>query len=158
MIFEWFFFAEEKHPRNDHNIDTGLMQQMSIFYAMGFSLAAQGAFSVCYHVCFFFLFHNISSNHSYIFFFLGMPNKPQSSIWHNYDVCHLYSLLCQTLSIQTPRCNSQCLFNSVRSWCFGSYWSPGSLLVFVDCVWAFPVLLCGHDYFHCFWCLLSWHR
>ena len=43
--------SEEKHPRNDHNVDTGLMQQMSIFYAMGFSLMAQGAFSVCYHVC-----------------------------------------------------------------------------------------------------------
>ena len=27
------------------------MQQMSIFYAMGFSLMAQGFFSVCYHVC-----------------------------------------------------------------------------------------------------------
>ena len=44
-------FSEEKHPKNDHNVDTGLMQQMSIFYAMGFALAAQGAFSVCYHVC-----------------------------------------------------------------------------------------------------------
>ena len=107
---------------------------------------------------FFILFYIFFRIHNNIFFFLGMPNKPQPSVRHNYDVCHLYSLLCQTLSIQTPRCNSQCLFNSVRSWCFGSYWSPGSLLVFVDCVWAFPVLLCGHDYFHCFWCLLSWHR
>jgi len=42
---------EDKHPKNDHNVDTGLVQQMSIFYAMGFALAAQGAFSVCYHVC-----------------------------------------------------------------------------------------------------------
>jgi len=42
---------EDKHPKNDHNVDTGLMQQMSIFYAMGFALMAQGAFSVCYHVC-----------------------------------------------------------------------------------------------------------
>ena len=113
--------------------------------------------SVITYVVFFFLFHKIYLEFTTIFF-LGMPNQPQPSIRHNYDVCHLHSLLCQTLSIQTPRCNSQCLFNSVRSWCFGSHWSHGSLLVFVDCVWTFPVLLCGHDYFHCFWCLLSWHR
>ena len=71
MIFEWFFFAEEKHPRNDHNVDTGLMQQMSIFYAMGFSLMAQGAFSVCYHVCciFFLFFSTIFFRiHNNIFF------------------------------------------------------------------------------------------
>ena len=42
---------EEKHPRNDHDSETGLLQQMSIFYAMGFSLMAQAFFSVCYHVC-----------------------------------------------------------------------------------------------------------
>ena len=58
-----FFFAEDKHPRNDHNVDTGLMQQMSIFYAMGFSLMAQGAFSVCYHVCYiFYLFLHVSKS------------------------------------------------------------------------------------------------
>ena len=42
---------EDHHPSKDHNCDTGLLQQMSIFYAMGFSLMAQGFFSVCYHVC-----------------------------------------------------------------------------------------------------------
>ena len=42
---------EDKHPRNDHESNTGLLQQMSIFYAMGFSLMAQAFFSVCYHVC-----------------------------------------------------------------------------------------------------------
>lgn len=42
---------EENHPRNDHLAKTGLQQQMSIFYAMGFSLMAQGFFSICYHVC-----------------------------------------------------------------------------------------------------------
>jgi len=42
---------EDKHPRNDHESETGLLQQMSIFYAMGFCLMAQAFFSVCYHVC-----------------------------------------------------------------------------------------------------------
>ena len=41
----------ENHPRNDHESDKGLLQQMSIFYAMGFGLMAQAFFSVCYHVC-----------------------------------------------------------------------------------------------------------
>ena len=41
----------ENHPRNDHESSKGLLQQMSIFYAMGFALTAQGFFSVCYHVC-----------------------------------------------------------------------------------------------------------
>ena len=35
----------------DYTVKTGILQQLSIFYAMGFSLMAQGFFSVCYHVC-----------------------------------------------------------------------------------------------------------
>ena len=35
----------------DYEVKTGILQQLSIFYAMGFSLMAQGFFSVCYHVC-----------------------------------------------------------------------------------------------------------
>ena len=44
---------EKKLPEHcfDHSVKTGILQQLSIFYAMGFSLMAQGFFSVCYHVC-----------------------------------------------------------------------------------------------------------
>ncbi|TRY74898.1 hypothetical protein TCAL_00546 [Tigriopus californicus] len=40
-----------QNPKNDHKAGKGILQQLSIFYAMGFSLAAQGFFSICYHVC-----------------------------------------------------------------------------------------------------------
>ncbi len=40
-----------QNPKNDHNSETGIMQQLSIFYAMGFAVVFQGFFSVCYHVC-----------------------------------------------------------------------------------------------------------
>ena len=30
---------------------TGVMQQVGIFYALGFALACQGLFSTCYHIC-----------------------------------------------------------------------------------------------------------
>jgi hypothetical protein len=44
---------EKKLPDHcfDYSIKTGILRQLSIFYAMGFSLMAQGFFSVCYHVC-----------------------------------------------------------------------------------------------------------
>ena len=42
---------EDHHPRFDHLTTTGTLQQLSIFYAMGFCLMAEGLFSVCYHVC-----------------------------------------------------------------------------------------------------------
>ena len=38
-------------PKKDHRYGKGIMQQLSIFYAMGFALMSQGFFSVCYHVC-----------------------------------------------------------------------------------------------------------
>ena len=38
-------------PKFDHNAKEGIMQQLSIFYAMGFALFAQFFFSICYHVC-----------------------------------------------------------------------------------------------------------
>ena len=41
----------EHQPKYDHLTTTGTLQQLSIFYAMGISLIAQGCFSVCYHVC-----------------------------------------------------------------------------------------------------------
>jgi hypothetical protein len=40
-----------QNNKNDHLSETGIMQQLSIFYAMGFALVFQGLFSVCYHVC-----------------------------------------------------------------------------------------------------------
>ena len=42
---------EDHHPKYDHRTTTGTLQQLSIFYAMGFCLMAEGLFSVCYHVC-----------------------------------------------------------------------------------------------------------
>ena len=42
---------EDHQPKNDHLTTTGTLQQLSIFYAMGLCLMAQGMFSVCYHVC-----------------------------------------------------------------------------------------------------------
>lgn len=42
---------DSNNPKEDHNAATGLLQQLSIFKAMGFTLMAQGFFSVCYHVC-----------------------------------------------------------------------------------------------------------
>jgi hypothetical protein len=42
---------ETHHPKRDQDATTGILQQMSIFYAMGFSLMAQGLCSVCYHIC-----------------------------------------------------------------------------------------------------------
>eukprot|EP00095_Tigriopus_kingsejongensis_P000166 maker-scaffold487_size158652-snap-gene-0.34 protein:Tk00166 transcript:maker-scaffold487_size158652-snap-gene-0.34-mRNA-1 annotation:"sid1 transmembrane family member 1" len=42
---------ESQNPKNDHKAGKGILQQLSIFYAMGFSLTAQGCFSICYHVC-----------------------------------------------------------------------------------------------------------
>ncbi len=42
---------ESQKPKNDHRSPKGILQQLSVFYAMGFALAAQGFFSVCYHVC-----------------------------------------------------------------------------------------------------------
>ena len=42
---------EDQHPKSDHLAGRGILQQLSIFYAMGFALASQGLFSVCYHVC-----------------------------------------------------------------------------------------------------------
>ena len=47
------WIKEKKLPSHcfDYNVKTGILQQLSIFYAMGFSLMAQGFFSVCYHVC-----------------------------------------------------------------------------------------------------------
>ena len=42
---------QDHHPRFDHLTTTGTLQQLSIFYAMGFCLMAEGLFSVCYHVC-----------------------------------------------------------------------------------------------------------
>jgi len=41
----------EQKPKNDHKSGKGILQQLSIFYAMGAALAAQGVFSVCYHIC-----------------------------------------------------------------------------------------------------------
>lgn len=43
---------ETNNPRNDHTREApGIPQQLSIFYAMGIALVAQGFFSICYHVC-----------------------------------------------------------------------------------------------------------
>ena len=42
---------ESNNPKYDHQSGTGILQQLSIFYTMGFSLFAQGCFSVVYHVC-----------------------------------------------------------------------------------------------------------
>ena len=43
---------ESNNPKKDHlSGKTGLLQQLSIFYAMGYALFAQGCFSVVYHVC-----------------------------------------------------------------------------------------------------------
>ncbi len=39
------------NPKVDHECNYGIMQQMSIFYAMGWTLVGQGAVSVCYHIC-----------------------------------------------------------------------------------------------------------
>lgn len=38
-------------PKHDTMTRTGLLQQLSIFYAMGIALMWQGVFSVCYHMC-----------------------------------------------------------------------------------------------------------
>ena len=37
--------------KTDHDNDKGVMQQLSIFYAMGFALALQAPLSCCYHIC-----------------------------------------------------------------------------------------------------------
>ena len=37
--------------QTDHETGSGILQQLSIFYAMGYCLFAQGFFSVVYHVC-----------------------------------------------------------------------------------------------------------
>ena len=42
---------KNQNNKNDHTSDTGILQQLSIFYAMGFAVIFQGLFSVCYHVC-----------------------------------------------------------------------------------------------------------
>ena len=31
--------------------ELGVMQQLGIFYALGFALLCQGCFSICYHLC-----------------------------------------------------------------------------------------------------------
>ena len=41
----------KNHPKYDSNAGTGVLQQMSIFYAMGLALVAEGFLSICYHVC-----------------------------------------------------------------------------------------------------------
>jgi hypothetical protein len=55
-VYTTFFQTAHKLPRaqkpkHDHKSDNGILQQLSIFYAMGFALCAQGFFSICYHVC-----------------------------------------------------------------------------------------------------------
>lgn len=42
---------KNQNTKTDHLSETGILQQLSIFYAMGFALVFQGLFSVCYHVC-----------------------------------------------------------------------------------------------------------
>ena len=42
---------KDQNTKTDHKSETGILQQLSIFYAMGFALVFQGLFSVCYHVC-----------------------------------------------------------------------------------------------------------
>ena len=42
---------KHQNTKTDHLSETGILQQLSIFYAMGFALVFQGLFSVCYHVC-----------------------------------------------------------------------------------------------------------
>ena len=37
--------------KTDHDHDKGVMQQLSIFYAMGVALALQAPLSCCYHIC-----------------------------------------------------------------------------------------------------------
>lgn len=51
VLFKSSKLPPGQNPKNDHKAGKGILQQLSIFYAMGFSLTAQGFFSICYHVC-----------------------------------------------------------------------------------------------------------
>jgi len=41
----------ENQPDVDHNSNTGILQQYSLFYTLGVCLIMQGAFSIIFHVC-----------------------------------------------------------------------------------------------------------
>ena len=62
---------KKQHPKHDHQSETGILQQLSIFYAMGFALVFQGLFSVCYHVCPTNLSLQFDSTMMYVMLMLG---------------------------------------------------------------------------------------
>ena len=62
---------KNQHPKHDHLSETGILQQLSIFYAMGFALIFQGLFSVCYHVCPTNLSLQFDSTMMYVMLMLG---------------------------------------------------------------------------------------
>ena len=86
-----------------------------------------------------------------------MPNKSNSPVWYNNDVRHLYSMLCQNLSIPTSRYNGQCFFHICNTRRTDIFWGGYTPPQHVVCICFLPCLLCFNVHLCLVWCLLQWN-